>query len=232
MNTKKTKIHGLDYHDYVIKDGKFIGAFEEMYQNIEDPWSHGDATAVQYDLVLLLIKRNNICSNGGRILDIGCGKGAFTSRIKGMLDQCSVTGIDIAPTAIRHARNRYGSIGINFLALDIQQDYKKITGKFNLIIMSQILWYVLPSIREITDYLFSEVLSDDGCILINQAFYKPEKQSYGMDIMTSVEDLIRIVNMPPSEILEANRLTNHNAILLFRKMTPTGTAFNNTQSIP
>ena len=26
------------YQDYVIKDGKFIGKFEEMYQKFEDPW--------------------------------------------------------------------------------------------------------------------------------------------------------------------------------------------------
>jgi hypothetical protein len=25
------------YHDYVIKDGKFIGNFEEMYKVYEDP---------------------------------------------------------------------------------------------------------------------------------------------------------------------------------------------------
>lgn len=26
------------YHDYVIKDGEFIGDFENMYRNCEDPW--------------------------------------------------------------------------------------------------------------------------------------------------------------------------------------------------
>lgn len=26
-----------DYHDYVFKEGKFIGAFEEMYQKVDDP---------------------------------------------------------------------------------------------------------------------------------------------------------------------------------------------------
>lgn len=43
-----------DYHDYVIKNGGFIGKFEEMYQNIEDPWFHGEATAFHYDLGLVL----------------------------------------------------------------------------------------------------------------------------------------------------------------------------------
>ena len=26
------------YQDYVIKDGKFIGDFEGMYRNFDDPW--------------------------------------------------------------------------------------------------------------------------------------------------------------------------------------------------
>jgi hypothetical protein len=59
------EIKSDDYHDYVIKDGKFIGAFEEMYQNIDDPWHHGDATDIQYDMALYLIGRYQICSGGG-----------------------------------------------------------------------------------------------------------------------------------------------------------------------
>ena len=26
------------YQDYVIKDGKFVGDFEGLYQNTDDPW--------------------------------------------------------------------------------------------------------------------------------------------------------------------------------------------------
>lgn len=26
------------YHDYVIKDGQFIGEFNEMYRAFDDPW--------------------------------------------------------------------------------------------------------------------------------------------------------------------------------------------------
>ena len=32
------RITSKDYHDYVIKDGNFIGEFEQMYQNVDDPW--------------------------------------------------------------------------------------------------------------------------------------------------------------------------------------------------
>ena len=28
----------MKYQDLVIKDGKFVGEFEKMYQQFEDPW--------------------------------------------------------------------------------------------------------------------------------------------------------------------------------------------------
>ena len=30
------------YHDYVIKDGVFLGEFEEMYKGYDDPWNQSD----------------------------------------------------------------------------------------------------------------------------------------------------------------------------------------------
>ena len=29
----------VKYQDFVIKDGEFVGEFEEMYQQVEDPWN-------------------------------------------------------------------------------------------------------------------------------------------------------------------------------------------------
>ena len=29
----------LKYQDLVIKDGKFVGEFEKMYQEFDDPWN-------------------------------------------------------------------------------------------------------------------------------------------------------------------------------------------------
>ena len=39
----------LKYQDLVIKDGKFVGKFEEMYQKFSDPWN--------------LLKNNKLDSN-------------------------------------------------------------------------------------------------------------------------------------------------------------------------
>lgn len=217
MKKPDKRIGSDNYRDYVIKDGKFIGAFEEMYQNIEDPWNHGSATAIQYDIILLLLRRYNIGKDREKILDLGCGKGAFTARMKKQFPVCSIMGVDISPTAIKYAKKTYGHLGIKFAPLDIQVQYLTINTRYDLVIMSQLIWYILPEIRGIMNHIIEDVLEDGGYLLISQAFYKPEEQTYGREIISTVEDLLGFIRLPVTELVESNRLTNHDAILLFRK---------------
>jgi SAM-dependent methyltransferase len=210
-------IKSKDYRDYVIKNGKFIGKFEEMYQNIEDPWHHGDATVIQYDLALYLIDKYKICSKRGKIFDIGCAKGAFTSRIKKLRPMAQILAVDIAPTAIKKAKKKYGYLGIDFKAMDILKEYKNLNEKFDLIVMSQLMWYVLPKFEEIVNYLIKKVLKNDGYLLINQAFYKPEEQKYGKEIVQTPKDMINLIGLESVEMIEINRFRAHNVIALFNK---------------
>ena len=216
MGGLEKQIKSNDYHDYVIKDGKFIGAFEEMYQNIDDPWHHGDATGIQYDLALYLIGRFRICAGGGLVLDFGCGKGAFTVRLKQQMPNAHILGVDIAPTAIKKAKQKYGYLGIEFETIDIQKEYKNIAEKFDLIVMSQLMWYILPNFRAIVNHLGNEVLKDDGHLLVNQAFYKPEEQKYGKEIVSTVEEMLKLVNLEVVEMIEISRLSDYGAIVLFK----------------
>lgn len=216
MRTLKKKIKSKDYRDYVIKNGKFIGAFEEMYQNIEDPWHHGDATHISYDMALYLLDRYKICAKGGEILDVGCGKGAFTARLKKCLPKVKILAIDITPTAIRKAKEKYKDLGICFDVMDIQKEYKKISKKFDLIVMSEIMWYVLPNFEKIVSS-FGKNLKKGGHFLIRQTFYQPRKQKYGNEVASSVEDMLNLIKYKVVEMVEVNRLKNHSAIVLFKK---------------
>ena len=49
LKNKFTKKKIPNYQDLVIKDGKFVGKFEEMYQKFSDPWN--------------LLKKNKLKSN-------------------------------------------------------------------------------------------------------------------------------------------------------------------------
>lgn len=37
----------MRYQDYVIKDGQFVGNFEQMYQNFLDPWHQSEISHVK-----------------------------------------------------------------------------------------------------------------------------------------------------------------------------------------
>ena len=80
MMKKKTK-HGR-YQDYVIKDGKLVGEFEEMYKDFDDPWEQTtrEAWASEKAVGLNLIQK----VKAKRIIELGCGLGHYTKRIKNL----------------------------------------------------------------------------------------------------------------------------------------------------
>jgi SAM-dependent methyltransferase len=205
-----------DYHDYVFQDGRFIGAFEEMYQNVDDPWHHGNATDIHYDLSLLLLKR--YADQPGKVLDVGCGKGAFTARLKGNFPAYRITGVDIAPTAIKKARQEYGHMGIEFITLDVRE-YQGIADRvgkdFGLVVMSDIMWYVLPEFENMMRYL-DRIVVKDGWLLISQSFCQPEEQKYGSDTVSSPQEMMRLIPYRVVEMIEANRFSNHHAVMLYQ----------------
>lgn len=213
--------NSTDYHDYVFKDGKLVGKFEEMYQKVEDPWHHGEAIEIHYDMMLTLLNHHKIGKYAaGTVLDIGCGKGAFTARLKKSLNNdINVIGIDIAPTAIRKAKEKYSDLGINFIVCDIKKEYKQLpipSSGIDLIIISDLMWYVLPVFGDICQEI-KNYLKDEGHLMVNQTFYPSEEQKYGKEIVSCVEDMLKLIPLCLSEMVEINRLQNLHAICLFKK---------------
>lgn len=51
----------MNYHDFVIKDGVFVGKFEEMYKSFDDPWGQKVDVIQNYQKMACLssIKRLN-----------------------------------------------------------------------------------------------------------------------------------------------------------------------------
>ena len=88
-----------DYHKYVFDKGKFIGDFENMYKNCQDPWIQSKRDKTLEIKVMNQILSENKYNNA---LDIGCGIGDISSLIKKNcknLDAC-----DISETAITKAK--------------------------------------------------------------------------------------------------------------------------------
>ena len=105
------------YHKYVFdeQNKRFKGEFEQMYiaEQTEDfdSWHQDDVSFLDKQLCLQLVKQSNF----NTIVDIGCGKGAFTHLMK--TEDNSVVGLDISHEAVSIAGKRYKDI--EFLTADI-----------------------------------------------------------------------------------------------------------------
>lgn len=96
------------YQDYVIRDGKFIGKFEEMYQKFDNPWHQKEAVQNSYarHATLLSVKNNAIKS----LIEVGCGLGAFTNYLVENLPGVKISGMDVSETAVKRAKEKYAHI--------------------------------------------------------------------------------------------------------------------------
>lgn len=145
------------YHKYVFdtKHRKFIGKFEEMYQNEDkknyDSWHQKDLTHLGKQISLTVLKRYNF----NTILDIGCGKGYFTRLLKKTDNR--VVGVDISTTAIRKAKSKHKDIRFFNLTAEAAVDWDK---KWSLIIIMEVLSYlkgwrkILAMTARRTSYLY------------------------------------------------------------------------------
>lgn len=181
---EKTK----DYHDYVIKDGKFVGAFEEMYQNVEDPWHQTEEAAHSYSRMDTVnsIRRFHL----GTVLEAGCGLGHFTNYLQAHCPSSKIIGMDIAPTAIEKAKASFPKL--SFIAGNLK-DLDAILASHGFapdgIVFSEIMWYILQDLDVILEKTKKALLSTGGVLLINQVFYHGG-QRYGREFFTTQEEMM------------------------------------------
>lgn len=128
------------YHRFVFDSDarRFVGAFEEMYRHEDmegyDSW-HQDA-------VDTLARRISLAVLGGReyarVLDVGCGKGAFTSLLKTKTNH--VLGVDLSETAVAKAAARYPDI--EFRVLHTERLVELASERFDLACATEVLSYI------------------------------------------------------------------------------------------
>lgn len=171
-----------DYHEYVFKDGKLIGKFEEMYHFSKDiPW-HQDKTAhkVSSDIAIAILKQYRY----NTILDVGAGLGYFTNRLSKELKNSFgggrplVTGVEISQTAVEHAKKKYPHI--KFLVSDIRKSNFLKGRKFDLVVCKELMWYVFDRLDVVKKNL-NNAVKKDGYLFISQCF--PEEYARGEDFV-------------------------------------------------
>lgn len=182
---------GGRYQDYVILNGNFVGDFETMYQNIEDPWEQSarEAFASEKAVCLNLIQRYQ-CK---RVVEFGSGLGYFTNRIAKVAP--SVVGIEVSPTAVAKAKQISPHLTFqnsSFPDIEFLREFRP-----DCIVMAEITWYVLDDLK-----LFLKFLADEmpEVLLIHLLMtYAPGEQKYGVDKFTNLEEIISFFDMNVEE---------------------------------
>lgn len=166
------------YHDYVIKDGKFIGKFDEMYSKFQDPWMQKTQPNKYSRMAgILHLKNFDIQS----VLECGCGLGYYANWIHhetGIVPK----SVDVSSVAIEKAKELFPNL--DFEVADITQElsqYKNV----DCVLFAEIVWYILPELKSIFEVLKKDF--EGKYLLVNQVFYKGT-QKYGTEYFTNINE--------------------------------------------
>jgi trans-aconitate methyltransferase len=168
------------YHDYVIKNGQFIGQFEEMYRRFDDPW-HQSKQPNPYSRMAaaLHLRRFGVQT----VLECGCGMGYYTDFLTREVG-VDILGIDTSKTAIEKARKLFPAYRFEVGRV---QELDRWGTDFDAVLFAEITWYILPDLRQIVELLRTHFA---GKLLVhNLVFYKGTQQ-YGTEYFTNLRELI------------------------------------------
>jgi SAM-dependent methyltransferase len=172
------------YQDYVIKEGKFIGEFESMYQKFDNPWHQIEAVDDSYSRLSSILTLNSYGVKS--VLEVGCGLGKFTNYIHEKLPNIKIVGMDISETAVKKAKVNYPDI--EFITDDLASfSANAQMGGYDAILLSEIMWYILNDLDIIIQNLSLNYTGN--IVIINQTFYR-EGQQYGREYFTNLDEMV------------------------------------------
>ena len=178
----------LTYQDLVIKDGKFVGKFEEMYQKFSDPWNLLKYNKLDNNLNYKIIY--NYCNQLKQkkkltVLEIGCGYPQILNQL--YKNGFKVYGTDISETVIRKSKKKYPKLKnnlfvSNFLNFSL---YEKLHP--DIIILSDITWYILPELKQFIKWFRG--LKKEVYLIHSLAVYGKNNQKYGKEYFYDLESI-------------------------------------------
>jgi predicted TPR repeat methyltransferase len=113
--------------------------FEALYDGGRDPWrfATSDYEREKYEATLAAIGEARI----GRAWEVGCSIGVFTQALAGLCDH--LLAVDVAENALAQARTRCAALAhVELQRMHIPDEWP--TGRFDLIVFSEVLYYLTP----------------------------------------------------------------------------------------
>jgi SAM-dependent methyltransferase len=96
--------------------------------------------------VIFMEKIMSNLNDNARILDVGCGHGAFTSKLAGKAKE--IVGIDIIEGYITSANQKYASDSVRFLVVDADQKFPFADDSFNVVYTKKGPWLFHKGVNE------------------------------------------------------------------------------------
>ena len=177
-----------DYHDYVFRDGKLVGDFDNMYRySKEVPW-HQDRTCDEWttEVGLLMIKD---LAPYDTILEVGCGIGYVAAKLKQFLGRTggSVDALDLSPEAIRTAKIVHP--GINFYVANLADPSFHPERQYDLVVVKEVFWYVCDNMSTVVSNL-DRCVGPNGLLYIGQFFPELGSDFVGKDIIPTPQAMM------------------------------------------
>lgn len=185
------KIKSTDYHDYVIKGGKLIGEFEQMYQNFETiPW-HQDEQENWMDVELTTVFLKS--KWWGRIVDYGCGTGHYLDILLRNLNANEGIGFDVSNTATKKAKKTFPKLNFRTANLTVSEENQFLVDLIpgsTLHVIRGTLWYVFPHIEAVVKNIYTAVNLTDA-LLVVQNFPDLNTNFVGKEVIPNHQALIK-----------------------------------------
>jgi 2-polyprenyl-3-methyl-5-hydroxy-6-metoxy-1,4-benzoquinol methylase len=101
-----------------------------------------------------------------RVLEVGCGEGAVTERLRAAYPDAEITGIDITPRVGRLYR---GSLdGVRFVQCSVQEIAKTEPGLYDLVVLSDVLHHVPIPVRKDLLNAIRTTLAPGGALVFKE----------------------------------------------------------------
>lgn len=140
--------------------------FEDVYGASDDPWHFETSPyeAAKYARTLAALPREHYA----RGLEVGCSIGVLTAQLAGRVD--ALLSVDVNEKALGRARARLGSRPeggrVTFARRRLPDDLAALGGPFDLVVLSEVLYYLSPEDLERALDGLIERLAPGGTLLL------------------------------------------------------------------
>jgi cyclopropane fatty-acyl-phospholipid synthase-like methyltransferase len=139
--------------------------FERLYAGKSDPWDFETSRYEQekYDATIAAL--------GGRrfrnAIEIGCSIGVLTVRLAAHCDK--LLAVDVVESALAQAKTRCAGLpNVHFENRRLPQDWPEQTRKYDLIVLSEVLYFLTPAdIRRLAELSAASLAPGGYALLVN-----------------------------------------------------------------